>query len=76
MSDIGRRLPNLRVARPAGIEPATPSLEGSCSIRLSYGRYFLTREKRSDGEVSGNGASDIPFGRGKHTPEAVLLRND
>jgi hypothetical protein len=36
----------------------------------------LTREKRSDGEASGNGASDIPFGRGKHTPEAVLLRND
>ena len=26
------------VARPAGFEPATPSLEGSCSIRLSYGR--------------------------------------
>ena len=27
-----------RVARPAGLEPATPSLEGSCSIQLSYGR--------------------------------------
>ncbi len=26
------------MARPAGLEPATPSLEGSCSIRLSYGR--------------------------------------
>src|SRR5688572_8874396 len=26
------------VARPAGFEPATPSLEGSCSIQLSYGR--------------------------------------
>ena len=26
------------VVRPAGIEPATPSLEGSCSIQLSYGR--------------------------------------
>jgi hypothetical protein len=26
------------LARPAGFEPATPSLEGSCSIRLSYGR--------------------------------------
>ncbi len=24
--------------RPTGIEPVTPSLEGSCSIRLSYGR--------------------------------------
>jgi hypothetical protein len=27
-----------RLARPAGFEPATPSLEGSCSIQLSYGR--------------------------------------
>ena len=26
------------LARPAGLEPATPSLEGSCSIHLSYGR--------------------------------------
>jgi hypothetical protein len=28
----------LQLARPAGLEPATPSLEGSCSIQLSYGR--------------------------------------
>ena len=27
-----------KLARPAGLEPATPSLEGSCSIRLNYGR--------------------------------------
>lgn len=26
------------LARPEGIEPSTKSLEGSCSIRLSYGR--------------------------------------
>jgi hypothetical protein len=25
-------------ARPAGFEPATRCLEGSCSVRLSYGR--------------------------------------
>ena len=26
------------LARPEGIEPSAKSLEGSCSIRLSYGR--------------------------------------
>ena len=26
------------MARPVGFEPTTSSLEGSCSIRLSYGR--------------------------------------
>jgi hypothetical protein len=26
------------LARPAGFEPATGCLEGSCSVRLSYGR--------------------------------------
>ena len=36
--------------------------------------HVLTREKRSDGKPSGNGASDFPFGRGGHAPEAVLLR--
>ena len=30
-----------RLARPAGLEPATPGLEGRCSIHLSYGRMTL-----------------------------------
>src|SRR5207244_4067185 len=34
------------VARPAGLKPAAPSLEGSCSIHLSYGRVT-----GRDGEV-------------------------
>ena len=36
--DFRNNKPLSRLARPAGIEPATPSLEGWCSIRLSYGR--------------------------------------
>ncbi len=28
------------MVRPTGIEPVTPSLEGWCSIRLSYGRVL------------------------------------
>src|SRR5262245_21667344 len=35
-------------ARPAGIEPATPSLEGSCSVRLSYGRLCIVWSGRED----------------------------
>ena len=32
---------NRQVACPAGLEPATPSLEGWCSIQLSYGQLGL-----------------------------------
>ncbi len=28
---------NFGMATPAGLEPATPCLEGRCSIQLSYG---------------------------------------
>ena len=31
-------LEDSEMVRPAGLEPATPSLEGTCSIQLSYGR--------------------------------------
>ncbi|CAA9890902.1 conserved hypothetical protein [Candidatus Methylobacter favarea] len=30
----------LEMARLAGLEPATPGLEGRCSIRLSYKRLW------------------------------------
>ena len=34
------------LARPAGLEPAAPSLEGSCSIHLSYGRVVSMVDER------------------------------
>ena len=36
-------LPVKILACPAGLEPTTPSLEGWCSIRLSYGQFAVTR---------------------------------
>src|SRR4030067_1219826 len=48
----------ITLARPTGIEPVTPSLEGWCSIRLSYGRLFIqlntldTRPGQSPGHTS------------------------
>ena len=37
----GRPAIHITLARPTGIEPVTASLEGWCSIRLSYGRLFI-----------------------------------
>ena len=36
--DGGARPATKRLARPEGLEPSTPGLEGRCSIQLSYGR--------------------------------------
>ena len=42
-----------KLATPAGFEPATPSLEGWCSIRLSYGVDALPRFTRSARRLKG-----------------------
>ena len=36
------------LARPEGLEPSTPGLEGRCSIQLSYGRVrFMLLDRSS-----------------------------
>ena len=39
------------LARPEGLEPSTPGLEGRCSIQLSYGRVSAIVAKPKDGFV-------------------------
>ena len=51
-----------RMARPAGLEPATPGLEGRCSIQLSYGRT----------NVNGNSV-DSKGADGAHSPREILV---
>ena len=50
------------MACPTGIEPVTPSLEGWCSIRLSYG------------QIVGQSRNNLETGRGGEirTPDILL----
>ena len=49
------------LARPAGLEPATPSLEGSCSIQLNYGRALTHAIAAIDRLGNGVKASRVRF---------------
>ncbi len=51
-----------RLARPAGLEPATIRLEGGCSIQLSYGRSIcFCMQGRDDARIKQ--ASKAPPGK-------------
>ena len=43
----------VRVVGEAGIEPTTPSLEGSCSIQLSYSPACVCIDCIGEGDPSG-----------------------
>jgi hypothetical protein len=53
------------VARPEGLEPSTPGLEGRCSIQLSYGRVsqLLSRSVAELGRRGGLGRDRREFYR-------------
>ena len=55
------------LATPAGFEPATPSLEGWCSIRLSYGVLPGARFTRAAGLLKGARLGNL------HGPEALAI---
>ena len=57
----GRISHRFHLARPAGLEPAAPGLEGRCSIRLSYGRVRASfgNEKRDTREYRTHPSSTI-----------------
>ena len=55
------------VARPEGLEPSTPGLEGRCSIQLSYGRKLRVIVYFNFPTVCGSGR-----GRGIRTPDPLL----
>src|SRR4030067_2681932 len=65
------------LARPTGIEPVTPSLEGWCSIRLSYGRKRTgTRGSRGEGKNARLqplylGPRPFELGRGRPSPDQL-----
>ena len=51
-----------QLARPAGLEPAAHSLEGCCSIRLSYGRLY---QETKTGGTQARSSPVAHIGRGE-----------
>ena len=56
------------MACPEGIEPPTPSLEGWCSVQLSYGQYWTDAAKldtthRVDTCLEGSCSIQLSYGQ-------------
>ncbi len=66
-----------KLVTPAGIEPATPDLEGRCSIQLSYGvmdRLRVLPKTRMHSNTTG-GKTLRYFGAGDGNRPIILLCN-
>jgi hypothetical protein len=59
------------MARPEGVEPPTNSLEGCCSIQLSYGRVMLDHSHLEQPSMARDTVPDILV-RSLAAREAVL----
>ena len=67
----------ITLARPTGIEPVTPSLEGWCSIQLSYGQRLTSRAYNSASALALSGLESprgqIRGGRGERIRTSDIL---
>jgi hypothetical protein len=55
---------------PFGFEPKTYCLEGSCSIQLSYGTYFISIQQTKNLSAAADCSIQLPVRRSKAKAEA------
>ena len=72
---ISRLSGGKRVARPAGLEPATQGLENPCSIHLSYGRYDVKCARHFLRSTNGSRDANQAISRSRRfLPNFALVR--